>query len=256
MRASVIVALLVGGAVASAEPPDPTVVQPAPDKAPPKVVPDPCDLDSRCRLERFRAELAHRRRLEYLARLADAARSMEQRVQRAKPFRTRYPFDVDYLFASNVSTFAALISYAPAFWLRLEGYAGYFTTSNDDYKAGGQFQWSGFSGGLQARFLPIKWLLTPYTAIGWGYLSGSSNYYNYLQGGNGNGSSEAHLFTLGLGAELVVPYFHFALGYQFEEPLYAQGRVGDRHDLGMKTALQSATDNHRHGAVVEIGVAF
>jgi hypothetical protein len=259
MRTSLLVLVLVLAALAllwsaaRADEVDPTIATPVPADPNPKPT-DLCDTNPRCRIARFRAELAHQRRLEYLARLDAAAQEMDRRIQKSKPFRTRYPYELDFVYLSNVNSFGALIAYAPAFWVKLEGYAAGFTYSN--YSNGGDFHFSGFSGGLDVRFLPLKFLLSPYVATGWGYLSGNSSYYNYDQDANSSGSSYAHLLTLGLGVEMTVPYFHFALGYQFQEAFYTQGIVQEMHDPALRSGTQSGMDAARHGAALEIGCAF
>jgi hypothetical protein len=234
------------------DPPDPTRITPAPQGE--VNIRDVCDLDPRCRIARFRSELAHQRRLEYLARLDAASKEMERRIQKSKPFRVRYPYEANFVYISNVESFGALIAYAPTFWVKMEGYAAGFEDSS--YANGGDFRFHGFSGGLDARFMPIKFPLAPYIETGWAYLSGSASYYNYEQDANAQGSAEAHLITLGLGIELTVPYFHFALGYQYQEAFYAQAIVGGQHDSTLRNGLKAGMENGRHGANLQIGCAF
>jgi hypothetical protein len=71
------------------------------------------------------------------------------------------------------------------------------------------------------------------------------------------GSAQAHLFMLGTGLELTVPYFHFSVGYQFAYAFYARGldasgQISD--DLGR--ALRKSLDGNWHGWTLEVGCAF
>jgi hypothetical protein len=214
-------------------PPDPTRISPAPVEELPRVK-DVCDLDLRCRIARFRSELAHQRRQEYLARLNEASLAMEKRIQKGKPFRTRHPYEANFVYLSNIESFGILAGYV------------------DNYHSDGRF--NGFHGGIDVRFLMVKFPLSPYVSTGWAYLNGKNNYSYY--GSVPQGSIEAHLITLGTGLELTVPYFHFSLGYQYQEAFYAQSMVDGHHDSTLRDALKSAMAADRHGAMLEIGCAF
>jgi hypothetical protein len=115
----------------------------------------------------------------------------------------------------------------------------------------------GFFGGLDARFMPLKFPLTPYLETGWAVLtSGRADHYGFDTGDAAKGSVEAHFITLGLGIELTVPYFHFALGYQYQEAFYAQAIVNGQHDATLRNSLTAHLADARHGAALQIGCAF
>ncbi len=247
MRASLVMVIglgVVDGAGAG-ERPDPTAVERLPV---PEAAPVPCDRDARCRVARFQRQLAHQRRLEYLARLEEAAKAMDERVTKAMPWRERWPVNADLLVQSNLALPGALVAYGPTWWLRLEGFAGRYSHS------GGGGSMNGWCVGTQVRATPIKWALSPYVSAGWSYVGGTVTGFDFENFDSGDGKE--HLFIAGAGVDLAVPWFHLSVGYQFTYAFYAQGYNNMAHDDTLRTTLQSNADDNRHGVSFSLGVAF
>src|SRR5439155_16574744 len=113
------------------------------------------------------------------------------------------------------------------------------------------------SGGLQVRFLPVDFPLSPYFAAGWGVASGTFESNSY--GGDftdRRGDGQSHYVVAGVGVELTVPYFHFAVGYQFLLPYYNQVANEGVSDEAAQKLLARLMDEHRHGGILEVGCVF
>jgi hypothetical protein len=255
-------ALLLGGAALADEGdrPDPTVVRSATDEGGPSA--DPCDDVPQCRLDRFRHALARQRRREYLRRLSLAARRMDERLAQSLPARIRYPFEVDAHFTSNLA-YGINLSYAPKWWLRVEGFFGAYPSHSSSYTdpmsmTSTETRLDGLAFGTGARVMPIKWYVSPYAAVGWAMMSGNvSAYGNVFNGGNSTyDSAVGHLVDVGFGAELVLPYFHMSIGYQLAYAFYAQASNSGMHDDQMRPALKKNFDDNMHGVAFQIGVVF
>jgi hypothetical protein len=225
-----------------AQEPDPTEITPLPATG------DPCERDPRCRLERFRFTLERSRRRQYLLRLDQEALALERRILKARPWRSRYNYEVNFATMSNFMQYGVLAGYAPAWWMKIEALLGGY--ENRRFTEFGRFDWKGVAAGSAVRVLPIKVPLTPYVSAGWGYMSSSS------PSSNGSGG-EAHLLMLGIGAELVVPYFHFSVGYQFAYAFYAQARdANGQPNESLQAVLRRMVDDNYHGWTLEVGCAF
>ena len=270
MRADLAVAVALAVAlalpgVARADQPDPTVIAPvqpeaatAESLAPPSG--DPCDRDARCRLARFGAELAHRRRVEYVQRVQAEAAVLDARFDRQRPWRERYPIGVDFATSSNQWSYALTASLTPQWWARVSASVGNFKHSQSVNYAGRYYSTTneGVLVGTALRVLPVKWALSPYGHLGWTYYGGriSGYYYQRNAADYPNGEAVSHLVTVGAGLELTVPYFHIALGYSYFYAFYTQSYVNKLHDDGLKLLLQGNLDGDRHGVAFEIGTVF
>lgn len=243
---------LVAGAAAADERTDPTTFAPSPPSV--TRAPDPCDVDLRCRIDRFRNQQARRRRQEYLLRVAEAAAEMDERIERASPMRTRFAYEVDLFATSNLTLPGLLLGYAPTWWLKLEAFVGRYQHGRSGYDDAMNYidnNVEGVVAGTQLRILPIKWLLSPYASAGWAVMSG-----RITDQAGANAQAVAHLVGLGLGLELVAPWFHVSLGYQLEHSFYTQALVVYMHDDMLRGELQKTLDDNHHGVSFEIGSVF
>jgi hypothetical protein len=159
------------------------------------------------------------------------------------------------------------LAYAPTWWLKLEVFLGAHDTKvtiSDDTSTS-DFRWKGAAVGTSFVLQPIKFPLSPYLSTGFGWRGGgasSSGFARDPDGGFGNvitaqGNGEGHYLMLGVGAALVVPYFHVSAGYQFAYAFYVDAfqRDGSR-DEALRTALRNGVNAQYHGGVVEVGCAF
>jgi hypothetical protein len=131
--------------------------------------------------------------------------------------------------------------------------ASYSDSTTGDY---GTTDSSGTVFGSEVRVTPIKFPLSPYVSLGWGFMLGSASSYSYAFGSSDSGDAVAHLVTVSGGLELVVPYFHVAVGYLFAHAYYTQALVNQTHDDYLRARLTDNLNDNHHGVTVTIGCSF
>jgi hypothetical protein len=239
---------------------DPTAVTRIVEKAPEPAPPDPCEIDPRCRVARFRAMLAHQRRQEYILRVEAASRAMEEQLWKERPFRLRYPWSIDLLVVTNLALPGGAVGFAPIWFFKMEAYVARYDHSNYYYDSNtmdsGNANINGYAFGSYGKFTPLRFPLSPYVTLGWGYVGAKLNYYSYEGETNITTDATAHLITAGVGLDLVVPYFHISAGYLFAHAFYVQSSINSMHDENSKPIVRNVMDDNHHGFSLSIGSAF